>query len=123
MILAYQPSAAQSRGDDEETAPRRSLHEDTAAEALRYKRLGREKAGRDLGESAILGWIGLHWRSFVRDRWVAHLEGREFWIELDEEDFGLLARAFSESPLFDEVVRKIKTGGETLDILCWSVDS
>lgn len=107
----------------ESLAPRKSLHEAAAADALRFKWLESEKAGRDLGEAAIQTWIIQHWSRFVRDRWIEHLEGRIFWNELDREDFGLLESRLTQSPLFKEVVGKIKLGGENLDILCWSHDS
>lgn len=123
MPWGHQPSAMCSPVVDGSSAPHRSLHEAAASEALRFKWLESEKAGRDLGEAAIRTWIVLHWRSFVRDCWIEHLEGRIFWDELDRGDFGFLERTFPDSPLFDEIVHKIKRGGENLDILCWSHDS
>src|SRR3954465_10040354 len=97
------------------TAPRpgarQSGHDWGAAEAQRYKWIESEKAGRDLGEGAIRAWVRLHWGRFARDCWIEPLEGRTFWTELDRGDFGLLWRWFPDSPLFDEIVGRIRDGG------------
>ena len=69
---------------------RMSLHECGEEEARRFKWIESEKAGRDLGETAIRTWIGQHWNGFLRQRWLEHLQGKTFWIELDQGDFGLL---------------------------------
>jgi len=105
----------------EEIVNRGSLHDAAAQEALRFKWIESEREGFDLGASAIRHWVRQFWGPFVRDRWIEHLEGRAFWIELDHNDFGLLQRGFDDSSLGDEVIRRIKGGGENLDILCWSL--
>jgi hypothetical protein len=102
---------------------RLSVHESGAVEAQRHKWIESEKAGRDLGEWAIRCWIREHWNGFLRDRWLEHLQGRTFWIELDHNDFGLLQRAFQDSPLIDEILRQLKAGKENLDILNWAIDN
>jgi hypothetical protein len=91
-------------------------------EALRYKWIESEKAGRDLGESAIRCWVREHWNGFLRAKWLEHLQGRTFWIELDHNDFGLLQRSFRDSPLIDEILRRLKAGNENLDVLNWAID-
>jgi hypothetical protein len=91
-------------------------------EAQRFKWIESEKAGRDLGEWAIRYWVRQHWNGFLRERWLEHLQGRTFWIELDHNDFGLLQRAFQDSPLIDEILRQLKAGKENLDILNWALD-
>ncbi len=78
-----------------------SLHRCGEEEAQRFKWIESEKAGRDLGETAIRRWIGEHWNGFLRHRWLEHLQGKTFWIELDQGDFGLLRTAFQASPLID----------------------
>jgi hypothetical protein len=97
-----------------------SIHERGASEALRHKWIESEKAGRDLGDAAIRHWIKRYWNAFLRERWVEHLEGRVFWNELDRGDFGLLQHEFLDSKVRDEIIRRLKSGGENLDILCWS---
>jgi hypothetical protein len=80
-----------------------------------------EKAGRDLGEAAIRAWVREHWNGYLRARWLEHLQGRTFWIELDHDDFGLLERAFQGSAIFDAILASLKTGKENLDILNWAI--
>jgi hypothetical protein len=99
-----------------------SVHDWGAVEAQRHKWIESEKAGRDLGEWAIRCWVREHWNGFLRERWLEHLHGRTFWIELDHNDFGLLQRSFQESSLIDEILRQLKAGKENLDILNWALD-
>jgi hypothetical protein len=101
---------------------RLSVRDQGEQEAKRYKWIESEKAGRDLGEWAIRCWVREHWNGFLRARWLEHLQGRAFWIELDHNDFGLLQREFQESPLCNEIVARLKTGQENLNILVWAID-
>lgn len=96
---------------------RHSVFVEGLEEAERHKWIESEKAGRDLGESAIRSWVRQHWNGFLRARWLEHLEGRAFWIELDHDDFGLLGRAFRDSPLIGEILWNLKCGSENLDII------
>lgn len=107
-----------------EFAPRTrlSLHQCGEEEAQRFKWIESEKAGRDLGETAIRSWIGQHWNGFLRQRWLDHLQGKAFWIELDQGDFGLLQRAFRGSPLIDPILEHFKHGRENLDIIQWALE-
>ena len=98
-----------------------SLHECGEEEAQRFKWIESEKAGRDLGETAIRTWIGQHWNGFLRHRWLEHLQGKTFWIELDQGDFGLLRTAFQASPLIDPILEHFKHGRENLDIILWAI--
>jgi hypothetical protein len=99
-----------------------SVQDRGAVEAQRHKWIESEKAGRDLGEWAIRGWVRQHWNGFLREKWLEHLEGRAFWIELDHDDFGLLQRSFQDSALIDEILRRLKCGQENLDVLSWAID-
>jgi len=99
---------------------RLSVHDRGEAEALRFKWLESEKAGRDLGEMAIRCWVREHWHTFLRERWLEHLQGRTFWIELDQDDYGLLQRAFQDSPLLDPILERLKNGWENLGVLLWA---
>ena len=101
---------------------RLSVHDRGAVEAQRHKWIESEKAGRDLGEWAIRGWVRQHWNGFLREKWLEHLEGRTFWIELDHDDFGLLQRAFRDSILIDDIVWRLKAGQENLDIINWAIE-
>jgi len=101
---------------------RLSVHDRGEAEAQEFKWIESEKAGRDLGETAIRTWIGNHWSGFLRHRWLEHLQGKTFWIELDQGDFGLLITAFQSSPLIDPIIEHFKHGRENLDIILWALD-
>src|SRR3954468_19091035 len=102
---------------------RLSVHQCGEVEAKRHKWIESEKAGRDLGEWAIRCWIKQHWNGFLRERWLEHLEGRTFWIEMDHNDFGLLQHAFPSSALFEEILSRLKKGQENLEILNWAIDA
>jgi hypothetical protein len=99
-----------------------SVYADCEQEALRFKWIESEKAGRDLGEAALKRWVQNHWNGYLRARWMEHLQGKRFWVELDRGDFGLLQRTFHDnSLLLDRIVDRLKAGQENLDILCWAL--
>ena len=100
-----------------------SVYVDGEQEALRYKWIESEKAGCDLGEAAIRRWVRDHWWGYLRARWLEHLQGKRFWVELDRGDFGLLQRRFHENELLlDRILDRLKAGQENLDILVWAID-
>jgi hypothetical protein len=100
-----------------------SVYAECEREIERYKWIESEKAGRDLGEGAVRRWVKDHWWGYLRARWLEHLHGRQFWVELDRGDFGLLQRTFQEdSLLLDRILDRIKAGQENLDIICWAHD-
>lgn len=102
---------------------RLSVYVDWEREALEFKWIESEKAGFDLGEGAIRRWVQLHWCGYLRARWLEHLQGRRFWVELDRGDYGLLQREFRECPcLLDRILDRLKAGKENLDIIQWAVD-
>jgi hypothetical protein len=103
---------------------RQSVHVACRKDEDEHKWLASQQAGRDLGESAIWQWVMQHWHGFLRARWVEHLQGKYFWVELKHCDFGLLRREFHDQrPLLDEIVRRLKDGDENLPIICWAVDA
>lgn len=114
--------ASSRAGLEMEYDVRLSVYVEGSQEAQRHKWIESEKAGRDLGESAIRSWVQKHWNGFLRARWLEHLEGRAFWIELDHDDFGLLGRAFQDSKLIGEITRRLKCGWENLDVLIWAIE-
>jgi hypothetical protein len=100
-----------------------SVYTESEQEALRYKWIESEKAGRDLGEAAIRRWVKEHWGGYLRERWLEHLQGKRFWVELDRGDFGLLQRQFHERTLLlDRILDRLKSGQENLDIILWAHD-
>jgi hypothetical protein len=100
-----------------------SVYVEGEQEALRYKWIESEKAGRDLGEDALKRWVKDHWWGYLRARWLEHLEGKQFWVELDRVDFGLLQRRFDEDTLLlDRILDRLKAGKENLDVILWAQD-
>jgi hypothetical protein len=100
-----------------------SVYLESEKEAQRYKWIESEKAGCDLGEAAIRRWVQNHWWGYLRARWLEHLQGARFWVELDRGDFGLLLRRFQDQTLLlDRILDRLKTGQENLDIILWALD-
>src|SRR5947207_2597612 len=98
-----------------------SVYIDCEQEALKFKWIESERAGCDLGEAAIRRWVQCHWWGYLRARWLEHLQGKRFWVELDRGDFGLLQRRFvDESLLLDRILDRLKEGKENLDIIVWA---
>jgi len=98
-----------------------SVYADCELEVARYKWIESEKAGRDLGESAVRRWVQQHWCGYLRARWVEHLQGKRFWLELDHDDFGLLQHEFrDDSLLLDRILDRLKSGQENLDVILWA---
>ena len=100
-----------------------SVYVDGEQEALRFKWIESEKAGRDLGEAALRRWVQCHWWGYLRARWLEHLQGKRFWVELDRGDFGLLERRFRDNTLLlDRILDRLKAGQENLHIICWALE-
>lgn len=92
-------------------------------EMKRFKWIESEKAGRDLGEVAVRRWVKDHWWGYLRAKWVEHLQGKRFWVELDRGDFGLLQREFRDQQLLlDRILDRLKEGQENLDIILWALN-
>ena len=71
-----------------------------------YKWIESEKAGYDLGDVAARRWVQHHWNGYLRARWIEHIRGVRFWVELDRGDFGLFKDRFADcKPLFDKIWR------------------
>jgi hypothetical protein len=100
-----------------------SVYLDAEQAAARYIWIESEKAGLDLGEEAMQRWVWRHWGGYLRDRWLEHLQGQRFWIELDRGDFGLLQREFRDhAVLLDRILDRLKVGQDNLDIIRWAHD-
>ena len=100
----------------------KSVHRECIEEENKYRWLESEKAGYDLGEGCVSRWVRDHWTGYLRARWVEHLQGKCFWIELSGNDFGLLTRAFHDrAELLDTILNKLKSGAETLDVISWAL--
>lgn len=100
----------------------KSVYTDCREEEDRHKWIESEKAGYDLGEGCIRRWVQEHWTGYLRARWVEHLQGKCFWIELDGGDFGLLQREFQgQQDLLDAILGQLKSGKENLHVIIWAV--
>jgi hypothetical protein len=100
-----------------------SVYVDCEQEVARFKWIESEKAGRDLGESAVRRWVQQHWCGYLRARWVEHLQGKRFWVELDHDDFGLLQHEFCDDALLlDRILDRLKAGQENLQVILWAHD-
>src|ERR1044072_4068519 len=100
---------------------KKSVHRECIEEENKHKWIESEKAGYDLGEACVARWVKEHWQGYLRARWVEHLQGKCFWVELDRGDFGLLQREFHDrKPLLDDILDRLKSGKENLDVLDWA---
>jgi hypothetical protein len=98
-----------------------SLFQEAMVEATRHKYLESEKAGHDLGLSAIVDWHERHWTIWLRHRWLEHLLGVACWEEFEPERFGRLAILFgAHRDLLDPVADMVRAGAENLDIVWWA---
>jgi hypothetical protein len=97
----------------------RSLFEESWIEACKERWIRSQKAGYDQGEKAIRDWVKNHWRGFLRARWIEHMQGECFWLELKRDSFGLLKRRdlVDAGQLLDEIIEQLRCGDENLDIL------
>lgn len=106
-----------------EPPKQRSLYRKCYQEVLEHKWNTSKTAGYDRGEAAVSEWVRFYWTTFLRARWVEHLQGQEFWSELHLCDFGLLKRKFHDrQPLLNSILDQLKAGKENLDVLRWAWD-
>ena len=75
-----------------------------------HKYIESQKAGHDLGATAIDDWQRRHWTLWLRHRYVEHLLGETCWEEFDVARFGRLRVLFEAYPeLLDEVYNEVLT--------------
>ena len=99
-----------------------SVWADSQQEIDRFKWIESERAGRDLGEQAIRNWIRQHWCGYLRARWLEHIQGKTFWIELDRNDYGILQGSFQDkSLLLERILDRLIAGQENLEVLLWAI--
>jgi hypothetical protein len=119
--MDYTPATIDMAATPLDPPPAKSVYTDVIEEENRHKWIESEKAGYDLGEGCIRGWVRKHWQGYLRARWVEHLQGKCFWAELDRGDFGLLQHQFQDQrAVLDPILDKLKSGEENLNILCWA---
>ena len=101
--------------------PRLSVYVESESEINDFKWIESERVGYDLGEAAVKRWVNQHWRGYLRARWLEHLQGTQFWIELDRDDFGLLQTNFEQHrDILLPILDRLKSGEENLDVICWA---
>lgn len=123
-ISARLTSASMRRRNVPQGVVAKSIFEEASREAYRHKWIESEKAGYDIGDSAIEDWHHHFWHHFVRERWIQHIRGELFWRELDNNDFGILDKEFGGCrEQSDAIVSMLEHGGENLDIIQWALDT
>jgi hypothetical protein len=98
-----------------------SIYVDCLREEAIHKWHRSREAGYDCGEWAVRDWVNKHWNEYLRAKWIEHLEGRRFWIELDRNDFGLLKHHFQDQQdLLTPILEMLKNCKENLNVICWA---
>lgn len=122
MTTALPTNTANETQANRLVGPRKSVYTECIEEENRHRWIESEKAGYDLGEGCVREWVRKHWLGYLRARWVEHLQGKCFWVELDRGDFGLLEREFHEQKeLLHSILEQLKSGNENLLVLLWAV--
>lgn len=97
---------------------RRSLYREAAEEMRHFQKgllWGAEQAAEE--------WNRKHWWKWARKRWLEHIRGKAFWIELGESDFDLVSRGVSDDrDLLERILGKLEEGDENLNIINWAVE-
>ena len=105
-----------------EHVPKLSIYDESRKEEDKFKWIESEKVGYDLGELAVRRWMREHWNGYLRARWLEHLQGKCFWIELDRGDFGLLLSQFHDhADILAPILERLKCGHENLTIIDWAI--
>ncbi len=87
------------------------------------KHLDWERLSYDVEETASEHWRRRFWRLWFRARWVEHVLGQKLWIEMGEENFGILRQARPHNPiLVSRVADRLIVGWENLGIILWASD-
>lgn len=104
--------------------PIRNLADAFFKEVAECRWYSSENVGYDVGqERAIDEYKKRYWNGSVRAKWLEHLQGKTFWTELDQNDFGLLKHRFLDQQLLlDRILDRLKTGKENLDVIQWALD-
>src|SRR5689334_9362601 len=94
------------------------VRSDWVREAQVFKWIVSGQAGCAMGEEASRRWVREHWGGYLRARWIEHLQGTRFWVELDHGHYGLLQTGFPpDDLLLDRILDRVKAGWENLPIL------
>jgi len=92
-----------------------------AADYAAQKHLDWERLRYDVHETASEHWRKRYWRLWFRARWVEHLLGQKYWVEMGEDNFALLTRSGGHHPvLLDRIADRLIIGGENLNVIPWA---
>jgi hypothetical protein len=94
-----------------------------AADHAAEKHLDWERLSYDVEETYSEHWRRRFWRLWFRCRWVEHIRGDKYWIEMGEENFAALRKGRTINPLLVErVADRLIVGWENLGIILWATD-
>jgi hypothetical protein len=86
------------------------------------KHLDWERLSYDIEETASEHWKRRFWRLWLRARWVEHVLGQTYWMELGDDNFGLLGSDDRNPVLVSRVADRLIVGWENLDLILWGAD-
>ena len=94
-----------------------------AADYAARKYLDWERLSYDVEQTASEHWRRRFWRLWFRVRWVEHVLGQNFWIEMGPENFGILRHGRPHDPvLVSRVADRLIAGWENLGLILWASD-
>ncbi len=100
-----------------------SILHHAAADCAAEKHLDWERLSYDIQETASEHWRRRFWRLWFRRHWVEHILGQTFWLEMGDENFGMLQPTQRHNPvLVDCVADRLIIGWENLGIILWASD-
>ncbi len=74
-------------------------------------------------QKAASEWNRKHWWAWSRKRWLEHIKGEVFWVELGEKEFGWVKEHdLSNTSILSQILQKIHDGEENLDIINWALE-
>jgi hypothetical protein len=95
---------------------KRSLYREATYEARRYQEEHPEEE-----EHTTREWNINCWWPWARSRWLEHIRGQVYWIELGEDDFDLTNKGIcGNRDLLDSILNQVEDGRENLDIINWA---
>ena len=93
-----------------------SIIADLMEELARHKWNEGCRLGYDLGDRAIDLWEKQHWYGYVRERWIQHITGTNFWEEFNPQEYDIIHREhMGPDEVVEFVIEKLRWGWEQLD--------
>jgi len=109
----------------QEQAEKHSIMYHAAADYAAKKHLDWERLSYNVDQTVSEDWRRRFWRLWFRYRWVEHVIGEKFWIEMGPERFGILKQGRQHNPvLVSRVADRLMydAGLENLNIILWASD-